>query len=93
MPGLDVDLTDLDNFANGFPHAAFRRHRRGFPVYCHERTSHTPDGEGFWSEVVFGPSSGRFAGHSPNPHLGFGHSTHHRLGLRHLPVRVHVGTV
>ena len=24
-------------------------HRRGAPVYWHEPTEHTPDGEGFWS--------------------------------------------
>jgi cytochrome P450 len=44
-----VDLTDLDNFANGFPHEVFARHRREHPVYWHEPTEHTPDAEGFWS--------------------------------------------
>jgi cytochrome P450 len=44
-----VDLTDLDNFALGFPHDVFARHRRVAPVLWHEPTSHTPDGEGFWS--------------------------------------------
>jgi cytochrome P450 len=44
-----VDLTDLDNFADGFPHALFERHRREQPVYWHEPTEHTPDAEGFWS--------------------------------------------
>jgi cytochrome P450 len=46
---LPFDLTDLDNFAHGFPHALFAIHRREAPVYWHEPTSHTPDGEGFWS--------------------------------------------
>lgn len=43
------DLTDLDNFAEGFPHEIFARHRREAPVFWHEPTEHTPDGEGFWS--------------------------------------------
>ena len=44
-----IDLTDLDNFAAGFPHELFERHRAEAPVYWHEPTSHTPGGEGFWS--------------------------------------------
>ena len=46
---LDVDLTDLDLFANGFPHDVFVRHRAEAPVWWHEPTEHTPDGRGFWS--------------------------------------------
>ncbi|GMU79076.1 MAG: putative cytochrome P450 126 [Acidimicrobiia bacterium] len=45
----EFDLTDLDNFANGFPHELFVIHRREAPVRWHEPTEHTPDGEGFWS--------------------------------------------
>lgn len=45
----DIDFTDLDNFADGFPHHLFAVHRREAPVYWHEPTEHTPDGEGFWS--------------------------------------------
>lgn len=44
-----VDFTDLDNFADGFPHELFALHRRVAPVYWHEPTAHTPDGDGFWS--------------------------------------------
>ena len=44
-----ADLTDLDNFAQGFPHELFAVHRREAPVYWHPPTEHTPDGEGFWS--------------------------------------------
>ncbi|CDO07337.1 cytochrome P450 [Mycolicibacterium cosmeticum] len=44
-----ADLTDLDNFAHGFPHELFAVHRAQAPVYWHEPTEHTPDGEGFWS--------------------------------------------
>jgi cytochrome P450 len=44
-----IDLTDLDNFADGFPHHLFERHRAEAPVLWHEPTAHTPDGEGFWS--------------------------------------------
>ena len=50
MAGLaEIDFTDLDNFAHGFPHALFAIHRREAPVWWHEPTEHTPDGEGFWS--------------------------------------------
>lgn len=45
----EVDLTDLDNFANGFPHEVFAELRRDRPVFWHEPTEHTPGGEGFWS--------------------------------------------
>ncbi|BBX20199.1 cytochrome P450 [Mycolicibacterium duvalii] len=44
-----IDFTDLDNFADGFPHDLFALHRELAPVYWHEPTEHTPDGEGFWS--------------------------------------------
>jgi cytochrome P450 len=50
---LPFDLTDLDNFANGFPHDLFSVHRRDAPVYWHEPTPHTPDGEGFWSVATY----------------------------------------
>ena len=43
------DLTDLDNFVDGFPHDVFVEHRRVAPVLWHPPTAHTPDGEGFWS--------------------------------------------
>lgn len=48
-----IDFTDLDNFANGFPHDLFALHRRDAPVYWHEPTEHTPDGEGFWSVATY----------------------------------------
>jgi cytochrome P450 len=48
-----IDLTDLDNFANGFPHELFAIHRREAPVFWHEPTEHTPDGEGFWSVATY----------------------------------------
>ena len=49
----DVDLTDLDNFAQGFPHDLFALHRREAPVWWHAPTAHTPDGEGFWSVATY----------------------------------------
>jgi cytochrome P450 len=49
MTLADIDLTDLDNFANGFPHDLFDIHRREAPVFFHQPTENTPDGEGFWS--------------------------------------------
>jgi cytochrome P450 len=48
-----IDFTDLDNFANGFPHELFAVHRREAPVYWHRPTEHTPDGEGFWSVSTY----------------------------------------
>ena len=48
-----IDFTDLDNFANGFPHEFFAVHRREAPVYWHEPTDNTPDGEGFWSVASY----------------------------------------
>ena len=49
----DVDLTDLDNFAAGFPHHLFELHRREAPVWHHQPTGHTPDGEAFWSVATY----------------------------------------
>jgi cytochrome P450 len=48
-----IDFTDLDNFADGFPHHLFVIHRREAPVFWHEPTEHTPDGEGFWSVATY----------------------------------------
>jgi cytochrome P450 len=44
----DFDLCDLALFEKGFPHALFDRLRREAPVFWHEPTPFTPDGEGFW---------------------------------------------
>jgi cytochrome P450 len=44
----DIDLTDLDRFAHGFPHEVFTRLRTEAPVWFHPATEHTPGGEGFW---------------------------------------------
>ncbi|MEB4207773.1 cytochrome P450 [Mycobacterium sp. 94-17] len=49
----DIDFTDLDNFADGFPHDLFAIHRRQAPVYWHSPTDNTPDGEGFWSVATY----------------------------------------
>jgi cytochrome P450 len=48
-----IDLTDLDNFAAGFPHHLFEIHRRQAPVWWHAATAHTPDAEGFWSVATY----------------------------------------
>ncbi len=45
---LRVDLTDPDLFADGPPHEAYRLLRDEAPLYWHEPTVTTPDGEGFW---------------------------------------------
>ena len=52
-PLSEVDFTDLDNFASGFPYDLFEVHRREAPVYWHEPTENTPDGEGFWSVATY----------------------------------------
>jgi cytochrome P450 len=44
----DLDLTDLDRFAGGFPHDVFSFLRREAPVWFHPPTPHTPGGTGFW---------------------------------------------
>ena len=44
----DVDLTDLDRFADGFPDEVFTVLRHEAPVWWHPPTEHTPDGVGFW---------------------------------------------
>jgi cytochrome P450 len=44
----DIDLTDLDRFAAGFPHHVFDELRRESPVWFHRPTAHSPGGEGFW---------------------------------------------
>jgi cytochrome P450 len=44
----DIDLTDLDLFATGFPEEVFATLRREAPVWWHPPTRHTPDGVGFW---------------------------------------------
>ena len=36
-------------FRERVPHHLFAIHRREAPVWWHEPTEHTPDGEGFWS--------------------------------------------
>jgi cytochrome P450 len=49
----EIDLTDLDHFTDGFPHQLFAIHRREAPVWWHEPTENTPDGEGFWSVATY----------------------------------------
>ncbi|MGW2559333.1 cytochrome P450 [Streptomyces sp. NPDC001514] len=51
-----ADLTNLDHFANGFPHDLFARLRREAPVGWHEPTEHTPRGSGFWSVHTYAES-------------------------------------
>ncbi len=43
-----VDLSDGRAFAKGFPHAYFTWLRDNAPVFWHEPTAVSPDGEGFW---------------------------------------------
>lgn len=46
--GLAVDLSDHESFRHGFPHDYFAWLRAEAPVFWHEPTDKTPDGEGFW---------------------------------------------
>jgi cytochrome P450 len=47
-PVLDgFDLTDLNNFSEGFPHGVFARLRQDAPVLLHP-PGHTADGDSFW---------------------------------------------
>jgi len=43
-----LDLSDGQTFAHGFPHPFFTWLRDNDPLYWHEPTAITPDGEGFW---------------------------------------------
>jgi cytochrome P450 len=43
-----IDLSDGRAFAAGFPHAYFTWLRDNEPVFWHEPTAVSPDGEGFW---------------------------------------------
>ena len=45
------DLSDLDEFTDGFPHDLFEELRAQAAVSWHPATEHTPDGVGFWSVV------------------------------------------
>ena len=42
------DLSDNNTFAGGFPHEYFMWLRQENPIFWHEATDQTPDGEGFW---------------------------------------------
>lgn len=48
MDTLRSDLSDGQTFAHGFPHEFFTWLRAHEPLYWHEPTAITPDGEGFW---------------------------------------------
>ena len=47
----DVDLTDLDRFADGFPHDVFARLRADAPVWWHAPTADTPGRRGLLGGV------------------------------------------
>ena len=42
-----------ETFRSGFPHQFFTWLRQHHPVYWHEPTDNTPDGEGFWSVATY----------------------------------------
>jgi cytochrome P450 len=43
-----IDLSDPDRFADGPPHDVYRQLRDEAPLFWHEPTAATPQGEGFW---------------------------------------------
>ena len=43
-----IDLSDNATFAHGFPHDHFTWAREHAPIYWHEPTAVSPDGDGFW---------------------------------------------
>jgi len=47
-PKKTYDLSDNQTFSSGFPHEYFTHLRQEKPIFWHEPTQHTPDGEGFW---------------------------------------------
>jgi cholest-4-en-3-one 26-monooxygenase len=49
MSLANLDLLDLDNFADGAPHALFARLRREDPVHWHDE----PNGPGFWAVTKY----------------------------------------
>jgi len=48
VPAPAFDLCDLDLYRDGFPHDVFTWLRANAPLFWHEPTAHTPQGEGFW---------------------------------------------
>ena len=48
VPSASIALSDNATFAQGFPHEHFTWAREHAPIYWHEPTPITPDGEGFW---------------------------------------------
>jgi hypothetical protein len=48
----DIDLSDNATFAQGFPHDHFTWAREHAPVYWHEPTTVTPDGDGNLSSTA-----------------------------------------
>jgi cytochrome P450 len=74
----DIDLTDLDRFAAGFPHHVFDALRRESPVWFHPPSRHTPGGEGFWvlsrySDIVYAAAdAGTFSSETGGERQGGG---------------------
>ncbi|HLS00025.1 cytochrome P450 [Mycolicibacillus parakoreensis] len=85
-----IDLTDLDNFAHGFPHDLFAIHREAAPVYFHEPTAHTPDGEGFWSVATHAETFAVLRDADTYSSVTGGHRPHGGTILQDLPVAGHV---
>jgi len=66
----DINLLDLDGFANGAPHEVFDLLRREAPVFWHEE----PDGPGFWAvtrhaDVQYVSRTPAIFGSAPNTNI------------------------
>ena len=86
-----IDLTDLDRFADGFPHEVFTRLRAEAPVAWHEPTATTPGGEGFWVitrhadvTAVAGDGAGFVSGVCPARPDGGGTLIEDQIGRAHV---------
>ena len=68
---LDLDLSDPDSFAAGFPHEYLRQLRAEDPVHWHEGDVH--GGPGYWivskyDDLKWGPREISFTGDYLRPH-------------------------
>jgi cytochrome P450 len=88
-----IDVTDLQSFEDGFPHARFDELRADAPVRWHEPTSHTPDGEGFWSVTSHAACAAAGADLATFSSMGGGGRTGGGTILEDLPVGFAAGVL
>lgn len=64
LQSSNIDLSDNATFARGFPHDHFTWAREHAPIYWHEPTAVTADGEGILGDEPARRRHGRHAGPS-----------------------------